>query len=219
MALRTWHPDVAFSGNKVAGEEMEYMYYTVNNPSIDATAVATAKAIGATGTGSALVENVMGACDVPRNLRVTCAGGTSSGTYGGTVTINGLDQYGEPVTETFSIATAVNGGTAIGTKIFSKFTSGTCTFSGDTAVATCNVGFGTAGTTTLFGIPGKVGGTGDLKNYNWASAHAVQLIHTNALGSYVIANHIQGIYALKARSDFGTASGFTVRVKSTYLGS
>lgn len=217
MALRTWHPDVAFSGNKVAGEEMDFIYYTVNNPSIDATAVATA--VGTPTSSYALAENVMGACDVPRNLRVAL-GVTSGSTNGMTGTVNGLDQFGEPVIETFSITGAANGGTAIGTKVFSKFVSGTVTFSGAGNAAngcTANIGFGTAGTTTLFGIPGKVGGTKDLLNFNWASAHAVQLIHTNALGSYVIANPQAGIYAIKARTDFGTATGFTVRIKSSYL--
>jgi len=207
--LKTWHPDVAFGGGKVGADEVDFYHvYNVFYPSINATCVATMKAIA---TGSALVENTQGVMDYPRNLVVTCAGGTSSGTYGGTVVINGLNQFGDVIQETFSIATAVNGGTAVGTKVFAKFTSGTATLGGDTAVATCNVGFGTAGTTTLFGLPFKVGGTADLLNLGWASASAAQMIKSDALGSYVsTAQH-----AILARTDFGTASGFTAWLKST----
>jgi hypothetical protein len=207
--LKTWHPDVAFGGAHVGADEVDFFHtYTVFYPSVNATAVATCKSIA---SASALVENVQGVCDYPRNLVVKCAGGTSSGTYGGTVVINGLNQFGDVIQETFSIATAVNGGIAVGTKVFAKFTSGTATLAGDTAVATCNVGFGTAGTTTLFGLPFKVGGTADLVNMAWASVSAAALIHSNALGSYVSTTE----HAILARTDFGTASGFTAWLKST----
>ncbi len=209
--LKTWHPDVAFGGGKVGADEVDFYHtYTIKDPSIDATAVATAASIHIGSTP--LVENVAGVMDYPRNLVLRVAGGTSSGTYGGTATINGLDQFGNSISETFSIATAVNGGTGIGTKIFSKFVSGSINMAGDTAVATANVGYGTAGTTTLFGLPFKVGGTGDLMSFNWASAHAVQFITSTAVGSYVNT----GVHAVLARTDFGTASGFGLWAKSTY---
>ena len=207
--LKTWHPDFTFSGGKVGADEVDFYHtYVVNNPSIDATAVATAAVIATTLT---LVQNVAGVMDYPRNLVLKLAGGTSNGTYGGTVVVKGLDQFGNTMSETFSVGTAVNGGTAVGTKVFSKFTTGTGTLAGDTAIATANLGFGTAGTTCLFGLPFKVGGTGDLVSYNWASAHAVQFNTSTAIGSYVDT----GMHAIKARTDFGTASGFVVWCKST----
>lgn len=207
--MKTWHPDFTFGGGKVGADEVDFYHtYTVNNPSISATAVGTAAVIA---TSFTLVENQSFVLDYPRNLVMTLAGGTSSGTYGGTMTVTGVDQFGNTITETFSDGTTVNGGTTVGTKVFAKITSAKGTLGGDTAIATVNVGYGTGGTTTLFGLPFKVGGTGDLLHYNWASAHAVQPIATAAIGSYVSTAY----HALKARSDFGTAAGFTVWVKSS----
>lgn len=208
--LKTWHPDFVFSGGKVGADEVDFYHtYTVTNPSIGSTTVATAAAIATTIT---LVENTQGVADYPRNLRVIMAGGTASGTYGGTVVIKGKDQFGNTISETFSIGTAVNGGTAIGTKVFAAFTSGTGTLAGDTAIATCNVGFGTGGTTTLFGLPFKVGGTADLLHYSWGSANTLSVAHSNALGSYVSTAY----HAIKAKTDFvGGTTAFTVWVKSS----
>jgi hypothetical protein len=207
--LKTWHPDVQFSGAKVGADEVDFYHtYTIPNLSIGTNVVATAKSIA---VAVALTVNTEDVMDVPRNLVVRCPGGTSNGTYGGTTVINGLDQFGNAISETISIATAVNGGTGIGTKVFAKFTSGTATLSGDTALATVSVGYGTAGTTTLFGLPFKVGGTADLMSLSWASAHALQVILSGAVGSYLDVNQ----HAIIARTDFGTASGFVAWLKST----
>ncbi len=207
--LKTWHPDFTFSGGKVGADEVDFYHvYTVPNLSIGTNTCATARsiavAVALTGSGQEIM-------DVPRNLVVRCPGGTTNGTYGGTIVINGKDQFGNVISETVSIATAVNGGTGIGTRVFAQFTSGTATLAGDTALATVSVGYGTAGTTTLFGLPFKVGGTGDLMNLSWASAHAVQTIGSAALGSYVSTTQ----HAILARTDFGTASGFVAWLKST----
>jgi hypothetical protein len=208
VRLKTWHPDVTLCGAKVGADEVDFYHvYRVMFPSIDATAIATAEAIA---TGAALVENVT-TLGYPRNLLVTCAGGTTDGTYGGTVVINGLNQFGQAIQETFSIATAVNGGIAVGTKVFATFVSGTATLAGDTAVATCNVGVGTAGTTTLFGLPFKVGGTKDLLNYSWGSAGASKFVPSSSLGSYVSTTQ----HAILARTDFVGTSGFVAWFKST----
>ena len=208
VRLKTWHPDVTFGEAKVGADEVDFYHvYRVMFPSIDATAIATTAAIA---TEAALAANVT-TLDYPRNLRVTCAGGTADGTYGGTITINGLNQFGQAIQETFTIATAENGGTAVGTKVFATFISGTANLTGDTAVATCNVGVGTAGTTTMFGLPFKVGGTKDLLNYSWGSAGGNAFVPASSLGSYVSTTQ----HAIKARTDFVGTSGFTAWLKST----
>ena len=207
--LKTWYPDVTYAGGRVGADEVDYYHvYRVFCPSIDGTAIATASAIATTATVAANVTTL----DYPRNLVVTCAGGTSSGTYGGTVTVYGKNQFGEKILETFSIGTAVKGGTAVGTKVFGEFTSATARLSGDTAIATCNIGLGTAGTTTLFGLPFKVGGTGDLLNYSWASTGAAQFVPASSLGSYVSTTE----HAILARTDVVGTSSFVVWCKSTY---
>lgn len=210
--LKTHHPDVAFGGAKVGADEVDFFHvYNVFYPSVDATAIATAK--GTPTSSYALAENTQGVLDYPRNV-VVRINNTSGSTNGGTATINGLDQFGNVIQEVVAVTSAANGGTTEGTKVFSKFTSGTVKFIGAGNAAngcTCNVGYGTAGTTTLFGLPFKVGGTADLLSYAWASVSAAQMSKANALGSYVSTAQ----NAILARTDFGTASGFTAWLKST----
>ena len=209
--LKTWHPDIAFSGGKVGADEVDFYHvYNIMCPSIISTAVGTCR-----GTPTSSYAIVAGATtlDYPRNLAVRL-GNTSNSTNGMIGTINGLDQFGNAIREVFTIAGAANGGTAVGTKVFATFVSGTATFSGAGDAAngcTCNVGYGTAGTTTLFGLPFKVGGTKDLLNYSWASAGANAFIASAALGSYVDT----GMHAIQARTDFVGTSGLTAWFKST----
>ena len=208
--LKAHHPDIAFGGAKVGADEVDFYHtYHINCPSVNATAVATAAVIATTVT---LVENLSALMDCPRNLRLQLAGGTTSGTYGGTIVVTGLDQFGNAISETFSVATAVNGGNAIGTKVFAKFTAGTGTLAGDTAIATANLGYGTAGTTTLYGLPFKIGGTGDIVNIAWATSHVIHPIKSNRLGSLVNV----GMHAVCGPVDnAGTALG-VIWAKSTY---
>jgi hypothetical protein len=211
--LKTWHPDVAFGGAKVGADEVDFYHtYMVMFPSIDGTALATAKGTPAATAKYALAANVT-TLDYPRNI-VLKLNNTSGSTNGGTVTVNGKNQFGDVISETFTVTGAANGGTTVGTKVFAEFTSGTAQFSGAGNASngcTANVGFGTAGTTTLFGLPFKVGGTKDLLNLSWASAGANAFIASAALGSYVsTAQH-----AVLARTDFVGTSGFTAWFKST----
>jgi hypothetical protein len=209
--MKNHFPEFAYAGGKVGADEVDFYHtYSVMFPSIDGTALATAK--GTPTSSYALAENIT-AIGYPRNL-VVKINNTSGSTNGGTVTINGLDQFGNAIQEVFDVTSAANGGTTVGTKVFATFVSGTVKFIGAGNGAngcTANVGFGTAGTTALFGLPFKVGGTSDLLNYVWGSAGANTVIPTTSLGSYLDT----GMHAIKARTDFVGTSGFVVWCKST----
>jgi len=187
-----------------------YHVYAITNPSINATAIATA--IGTSATSYALAENTSGVLDYPRNFVLTL-GVTSGSTNGAIATINGKNQFGNVIRELATVAAAANGGTTAGTKVFSVFSSGTVAFSGAGNAAngcTANIGYGTAGTTCMFGLPFKIGGTGDIMSINWATSHVIHPIKENRIGSLVSTSQ----HAVLAPCDFGTASG-VVWAKST----
>jgi hypothetical protein len=164
MAYKRNDPGFAFSGNKVTPDELGFdMQYTVYNPSIDASWFGTC---AGTSTQSISVVAINKNADYPRNLLLTVACASGS-TMGGTAVVNGKDQFDNSITENLAVTVAANGGTTAGTKVFSKITSGTFNFgTTDAGNGTVKIGCGTAGTTTLFGLPGRLGGTTDIKNIN-----------------------------------------------------
>jgi hypothetical protein len=159
--LKAYEPGVRFSGVQVTPDEVwGIQTYDVFNPSIDAQWFGT---VGGTQTQSPALVAINKWADYPRNLlfSLTTAAGSVKGA---TATINGKDQFGSSITENIVVAPAVAGGTTVGTKIFSYVSSGTCYFgTGDAGNGTMQIGCATAGTTTLFGFPFKLGGTSDLK--------------------------------------------------------
>jgi len=163
MSLKKYFPDIRFSGNKVTPDELGYdLQYTVVNPSISDSWFGTHAVRGTSGSNAIVLIN--GIADYPRNLRWVLAGSAAGMT--GTATYNGLDQFGNVISETLTYTGAQNGGTAIGTKIFSEVTSGTVNFGTAVGSGTAKLGVGTAGTTTLFGLPWRLGGTTDIKRIN-----------------------------------------------------
>ena len=160
MALKMHFNDFLNAGNKVTPDELGYdQTYIVINPSIDTVWFGTTAVGGTTSTQAVVLTNKY--ADYPRNLNYQVAG---SNALGGTWTVNGKDQFGNIQQESVVIATAVNGGSTLGTKIFSEVTNGTFSFiSGSVGNGTPKLGVGTAGTTTLFGLPAKLGGTTDIK--------------------------------------------------------
>ena len=161
MALKKYYPDITFSGNKVTPDEMGFdQQYIVSNPSIDAQWFGTMTAAGTSTIRAWVGINTI--ADYPRNMRFVLAG--SAAGMSGTSVVNGLDQFGSAVTESLGVTSASNGGTTVGTQIFAQFTSGTVTMGTAVGSGTPQLGVGTAGTTTLFGLPARLGGTTDIKN-------------------------------------------------------
>ena len=128
--------------------------------------------------------------DYPRNVVVEIKPASGS-TTGGTFSLTGKNQFGESVSETFTIAVGANGGSAIGTKVFGQFTALVGT------IGTCNAGVGTvvvypatAGTTCLFGLPDKIGGTKDVVAMSFGSTGVSKAVNGGTIGAFVnVAQH------------------------------
>src|SRR3990167_2477788 len=87
----------------------------------------------------------------------------------GTCTLYGYDQFGVYQNEAITFTGASNGGTAVGTKVFAQLSAGTLAFGTAIGSGTARVGVGTIGTTLLFGLPARIGGTTDVKHIAWGS--------------------------------------------------
>lgn len=165
-------PGLRFTGNQGASnptaleaitpDEIDrYEVVNIVNPNtLTANAfIGTYAVAGTSATNSLVIVNAIP--DWPRNLEYSLTG-TAAGMAGTTV-VTGRDQFGNVITETISIGTASNGGTTPGTKVFAQVTSATHSFGTAVGNGTARLGLGTTGTTALFGLPFKVGGTTDLK--------------------------------------------------------
>lgn len=167
--LKQHFPEFAFAGNQVAPNDIDqYEQYVVGNPTTSATWFGTMTGTTTTALGTSLQTTA----DYPRNVYYTVSG-IASGTYGGVFTANIVDQFGQLITETVTIATAVNGGTTFGTAIAAKVTSFgfATTASSGTFIGTANVGVGTlsngSAQSNWFGLMTKLAGTSDVKTITW----------------------------------------------------
>lgn len=168
MALKKWHNDFqSQANNKVTPDEIGFDHqYIVINPSVSKVWVGTTT-IGGTAASKALViTNAV--LDYPRNLSMAVRG---TNAMSGTWVVNGKDQFGNVIQESGTVASSTAGGTTVGTKVFDVVTSGTFNFSaGSVGNGTPELGVGTGGTTALFGLPGKLGGTKDIKQVSGSFA-------------------------------------------------
>lgn len=182
--------------------------YHVANPSTSATWFGTAAAGTASQAKSLVVINQY--ADYPRNLNGIVTG---SAAMGGVFVVNGLDQFGAPVSETITVGTATNGGTTAGTKVFAKFTSGTFTFASDASGnGTPTLGCVTTGTLALFGLPCKIGGSTDVKSITWINNGTPTTLNGGTIGAYVSV----GAHAFRGTSNVALTDRYVVTVKSTY---
>jgi len=154
--------------------------------------------------------------DYPRNVEVKILPASGS-VAGGTFTLTGKNQFGEPVSESFAIGTAANGGTAVGTKVFAFL--GTCTGTvgtGDAGASTITVYPASTGTTALFGLPAKIASTLDVKMISFGSTGVAKAVNGGTIGAFVdIVNH-----AIKAPNTITTpaanATWINVWYKTTW---
>lgn len=123
--------------------------------------------------------------DYPRNVEVKILPASGS-ISGGTVVVTGKDQFGVSHSERFAIGTAVNGGTAVGTTIFASFSTATGTVgTSDAGNATITVYPASTGTTALFGLPTKIGGSTDVKLMGFGSTGVAKIMTSGSLLSFV----------------------------------
>ena len=213
MALSKHYPDIAFSGNKVQPQEIDrYEVYSVNLPF--STGGSIAQWFG-TAVGTSLQTPTYGVinkiADYPRSLRmtITCAAGS---TKGGTAVVTGKDQFGKTQTETLGFAVAANGGTAIGTKVFAEVSSASI------AIGTSNAGNGTvcissgvAGTTALFGLPIRLGGTTDVRLLTWKSNGTTVSVNGGTIAGFVDTE----TSSIKAVKDVDGTTAFQAWIRSS----
>lgn len=172
------------SNKKVSPDEIDrYEQYIIKHPSISPTYFGTVA--GTASQNQAIVfDNV--AADYPRNVVVGLAG---SNTLGGTVTVNGKNQFGVSISETITVADAANGGTVAGTKVFAKVTSGTSSFTSTTVgsgTARLGVAIGTSATAAhIFGLPTKIASTTDVKLLTWINQGTATALTGGTIGAYV----------------------------------
>jgi len=211
MSLKRIEPGLRFdlSSNAVTPDEQDaYTVYTIVNPNKTQTFLGTTAVTGTSTAAAIVFDNIL--LDYPRNLEVVHLG--THAAMNGTFVINGYDQFGSAITENFAIASASNGGTTAGTKVFSSVRSGT--FTPGTAVGngTTKVGVGTSGTTCLFGLPCKIGGTTDVKVLNFTAGTGAVAIAGGTIAAYVN----KPMHAIKSPFDLAGTMSIQVWVKSTY---
>lgn len=210
MAIKNRFPEVAFSSYKVAPDEIDrYEVVTFDFPTTDASWFGTAAGTQTTTPTYGVINKIAG---WPRNLRVivSCATGSVAG---GTSTFTGKNQFGVSQTETIKIVSAANGGTTEGTKVFAEVSSASVAMgTGNAGVGTVKVGGGLLGTTALFGLPVKVGGTTDLRLLSWKSNGTAVSVNGGTIGSFIDATQ----HAIKAVATVDGTTAFTAWIKPTY---
>lgn len=187
--LKKYFPDIRFSGNKVTPDEIDWrVRYSVVYPEVGTKAYGTVAP--GTVTGAIVFDNTIP--DFPRNVLVTIVGPAQG--VGGTVTINGYNQFGMAQSETVTIGSANAGGTAAGTKIWDSFTSGTYYPNGGDNNSTLTIGpaIGTAaGIVGWLGLPVKIKSASDVKRMTFIKNGTYTAITGGTLAStlFSTANH------------------------------
>jgi len=165
MSFKRSQPGIRFSGERISPDEMDNNFvYQINNPATTALGTLWVGSGGTAGTASAIALIINNKYpDFPRNVAFNIHG-TGVG-MAGSLIINGDDQFGSQITETIGFTTANNGGTAVGTKVFAQYRSGTVYYGTAVGNGTPNIGLD-GGTSCLFGLPVKIGATTDVISYS-----------------------------------------------------
>ena len=158
MSLKAFDlPSIKISGQLVSPDEIDRYEVFQFRPQIDAGFLAHGGTSGTADTVALGIRNRLP--DTPRNLNFSFPGSATG--QAGTVTVNGVDQFGITVTESLGFGSADNGGTVVGSMIFAQITSGTMYYGTSAGVGTPVVGF-VPGTGCLIGLPIKLNGTTDV---------------------------------------------------------
>lgn len=162
MALKRESTGLQFATKTfaVSPDEMDrYEVVNFTNPSTFANGLVWASA-GTAGTAGVVAAAVVNRIqDYPRNINFALAG-TGVG-MAGTLVANGVDQFGNSVSESLGFGSADNGGTVVGTKVFAQFTSGTLTYGTAVGNGTPKIGV-VPGTACLLGLPIKIAAASDV---------------------------------------------------------
>jgi hypothetical protein len=187
----------------------QYDFISIGHPSVDTAWYAAGTVAGTAVTALALKNQLS---DYPRNIAYCFTGGTS----GGTITVNGIDQFGVAFTEKVALGSVAGGGTTYGTVIAAKFLSGTVNPNTSTT-GTYTVGNGTASNgsaaSNWFGLMTKIGGTADVKNIRWDNNGTVTGLNKGtAMGTLIDANR----HAFQGTSGVAITDSYAVILKPTF---
>lgn len=156
-------------GAQITPDEIDLtQQYIITNPSLSAVQIGT---VSSTGTAAFVLDNIRP--DYPRTLLLSILG--VAGGMGGTATIGGWDQFGQPISDTIGFGSANGGGSVATTKIFGRVQGGTITGLaglGGTAVGTARIGYAVGTATNLvakFGLPMKIAAVTDVRNISYTS--------------------------------------------------
>jgi hypothetical protein len=188
----------------------QYDFVTINNPSVDNNWYGTLASNSNPGT-LVLVNQI---CDWPRNLCYTFTG-TASGTFGGTLTANYIDQFGVTGVEKVVVTPAVNGGTVYGTAIVAQVVSSSYSApaAGTVSTGTVCIGNGTVAASNWFGLCSKIGGTGDINYIRWTkNGTTTSLNKGTAIGSLINTT----THAFQGTSGVAITDSYTVNFKPSY---
>lgn len=202
-------------GGQVTPDELDrFENYNIVHPSLSAVQVGTVTS--ATANAAFVLDNIRP--DYPRTLLVSILG--VAGGMGGTVTLNGFDHFGQPVTDTVGFGSANGGGSVATTKIFSRVSNGTLVGIaglGGTAIGTARIGYaiGTAANLVAkFGLPTKIAAVTDVRGITFTS----QGVGGTALNGGTIDSTLVDVTnsALIPNRILAGTEHYIVKVKSTF---
>jgi hypothetical protein len=203
-------PGLSFAGEKITPDEIDkYEVYTVVNPGTTKSWWGTAPVSGTADTQAFVVVNAM--AGYPRNMTFTIAGNGTSVAVKGTALVNGKDQFGSVISETLAITSGTASATAIGTKVFAVFTSGTCKYGTFSTSGTPSLGFD-ATTACLFGLPVKLGAATDVVLIGQNAGTGAITVGGGTIAAYVNKN----MSAISPASTITGTEAVTAWIKSTY---
>ena len=155
--IKLFLPDIKILDQGVTWDEMDAYRVLSIRPAINVRWWASAGTAGTAATTAFTMLNRIP--DWPRNVGFILAG-TGAG-MAGSIDVRGRDQFGVTTDETIGFAAADNGGTSVGTKVFSQIDSGTLRYGTAIGSGTPQIGF-VPGTNCLLGLPDKIRGTTDV---------------------------------------------------------
>ena len=199
---------IAESEYAIVPDEIDrYEVFTIRPGTAGATYLASAGTAGTASSIAVVVNNRLP--DWPRNVEFALAG-TGVG-MAGTLILNGRNQFGGSIQETFGYGSADNGGTVLGSKVFAQIDSGTLNYG--TAV-----GNGTpairvfAGTGCLLGLPVKLGGTTDVVHLGMSAGTGPITYNGGTIAGFVDT----AVHAIRPAAAFTGTQVINVWVKPSY---
>lgn len=217
MALKQNFPEMYISAQKLTPDELDQdQQYIIVNPDIGTARIGTTT-VTADGLGTITVGQPF--LDAPRTVTLSILG--VAGGMGGTAALSGKDQFGNVISESLGFATAAGGGTAQGTKVFSRIGTATVTIAGlgGTAIGSVYLGYPNGDVAMKVGLPAKLGAAADLKRVTWHDAGVSKALTVGSGGTIgtAVASTADHSVTLTGLAGFATADSYTFTFRSSFV--